>query len=64
MPDTQTTVLSLAISMSPASVIRDGIPVTLTYDMWSNGDQPEGIDIEIEANCQSRDPEAPTSRRL
>lgn len=64
MPSSQGPVLRLTIAMSPASVARDGIPVTMTYDMWTSGDRPEGIDVEIEANCQMRDPEAPASRRL
>lgn len=64
MPEAQDAVLSMTIAMSPASVVRDGIPVTLTRDMWASGDRPEGIEVEIEANCQSRDPTAPASRRL
>lgn len=64
IPETQGSVLSLSIAMSPASVVRDGIPVTLTRDMWASGDRPEGIDVAIEANCQSRDPAAPASCRL
>ena len=64
IPDTQDSLLSLSLAMSPVTVIRDGLPVTLTHDMWASGDRPEGIDVEIEANCQSRDPAAPTSRRL
>jgi hypothetical protein len=64
MPDQQGAVLSLTLAMSPMSVTRDGIPVTLTHDMWTGGDRPEGIDVEIKANCASRDPTAPSSRRL
>lgn len=58
-------ILELVLAMSPASVVRDGIPVTMTYDMWAAGDRPPGIDgVHIEANCSARDPEAPTTRRL
>ena len=31
-----------SIDLSPASVIRDNLPVTITYDMWTAGDRPEG----------------------
>ena len=63
-PDSQGAVLTLRVAMSPISVIRDGIPATMTYDMWSSGDRPEGITIEFGANCAERDPAAPSSRRL
>ena len=63
-PEMQGPVLFLNFAMSPSSVVRDGLPVTMTYDMWTSGDRPEGITVEIEADCQARDPAAPSSRRL
>lgn len=64
VPESRGSVLSLTIAMSPISVLRDGTPVMLTHDMWTSGDRPEGIDVVIEADCRSRDPAAPTSRRV
>lgn len=64
MPESLDAVLSLAIAMSPASIVRDGIPVSVTYDMWASGDRPEGIEVAIEVDCRSRDPAAPSSRRV
>ena len=58
-------VLSLTIDMSPASVMRDNMPVLLTYDMWKSGDRPPGRDgVQFEANCTLRDPEAPSYRKV
>jgi hypothetical protein len=58
-------VLSLEVDMSPASTMRDGVPVMLTYDMWSAGERPEGRDgVKFEAQCGSRDPEAPAYRKV
>lgn len=57
--------LSLTLDMSPVSVVRGGVPVALTYDMWMAGDRPEGIaGVYIEAQCTSRDPEAPSYRKI
>jgi hypothetical protein len=58
-------VLAVEVDMSPTSVVRDGVPVTLTHDMWSSGDRPEGITgVRFEASCTYRDPDAPSFRRL
>lgn len=57
--------LSLKFDMSPASVLRDNMPVALTYDMWNSGDRPPGYGgVEIEAQCGARDPEAPSYRKV
>ena len=58
-------VLSLTLDMSPASVVRDNAPVALTYEMWTDGDRPQGLaGVEFEARCGERRPEAPSYRRL
>lgn len=57
--------LSLKIDMSPVKVVRDDMPVLLTYDMWTSGERPAGRKgVEIEAQCGMRDPEAPAFRRI
>ena len=63
-PDSQGPILTMRVAMSPISAVRDGLPTTMTYDMWTRGDRPAGITIEFEANCVARDPAAPSSRRL
>lgn len=57
-------VLTMELDMSPASFPRDGLPVTMTYDLWTDGDRPRGLEgVRFEANCAFRDPAAPSSRR-
>lgn len=64
-PTSEGGVLSLELAMSPASVVRQGVPVAVTYDMWKGGDRPAGLDgVRIVANCNARDPEAPAFRRI
>ncbi len=58
-------VLSMSLDLSPITVFRNGAPVLLTRDMWLDGDRPAGISgVEIEAQCTTRDPEAPSFRKI
>ena len=58
-------VLSMSLDLSPITILRDNQPVLLTRDMWLNGDRPVGISgVSVEAQCASRDPEAPSFRRI
>lgn len=58
-------VLELEIDLASASTMREGTPVLTTYDMWQNGDRPEGRDgVWFEANCSERNPDAPAYRKL
>jgi hypothetical protein len=58
-------VLTMDVEVRPNQVQRDGQPVLVTYDMWKAGDVPdESSVVEFEANCATRDPEAPSWRRL
>lgn len=58
-------VLKMTLDMSPASSLREGQPVALTYDMWMDGDRPAGVQgVSFEANCGYRDPAAPAFRKL
>jgi hypothetical protein len=58
-------VLALELAMSPASVVRNGKPTTVTYDMWKSGNRPPGRDqVRIQANCSARDPAAPAFRKV
>ena len=58
-------VLSMVLEVVPSSFVENNAPVALTYDMWQDGKRPEGGGtLEFEANCASRDPEAPSFRRL
>ena len=58
-------VMSARLDMSPASMARDNMPVALTYDMWKDGDRPEGVNgVQFKANCGFRDPDAPAYRKL
>ncbi len=58
-------VLELEVDMAAASSMREGSPVLTTYDMWQNGDRPEGRDgVWFEANCSERNPDAPAYRKL
>lgn len=55
----------IALDMSPSSFQRDGLPVTLTHDLWTAGERPDGLkNVHIEADCSARDPDAPSSRRI
>jgi len=57
--------LLLEIDMSPSSIMRDGAPALLTYDMWMDGERPEGLkNVWIQADCNIRDPEAPKTKKL
>ena len=57
--------LKMMLDMSPASSLKEGIPTALTYDMWMDGERPEGLkNVRFEANCTSRDPDAPSFRKL
>lgn len=58
-------VLSMDLEVRPNQVQREGRPVLVTYDMWKAGDIPaERTVVEFEADCATRDPAAPTWRRL
>lgn len=58
-------VLRLTLDMSPVTILRDGSPVALTYDMWMDGERPAGIEgVSFEAQCSNRDPEAPAYRKV
>lgn len=58
-------VLRMTLDMSPASSLKEGIPVTLTHDMWMEGERPAGLkNVSFEANCSHRDPAAPAFRKL
>ena len=58
-------VLQMKLDMSPASSVKDGFPTALTYDMWMDGERPEGLDnISFEANCSHRDPAAPAFEKI
>lgn len=64
-PGSASGTLSLKLDMSPTTVLRDNMPVAVTYDMWTGGDRPPGQSgVEIEAQCGKRDPEAPSFRRI
>ncbi len=58
-------ILRMTLDMSPASSLKDGMPVLLTYERWKDGERPEGLaDVSFEANCGYRDPMAPAFRKL
>ncbi len=58
-------VLNLTIDMSPASSVVNGVPVALTYDRWKSGERASGLKgVVIIATCGTRDPEAPTLRKI
>ncbi len=64
-PESTAGILSLELDMSPASLVRDNMPVALTRDMWMSGDRPEGIEgVKFEAQCTARDQAAPSFRRI
>ena len=64
-PDPTGSRFAMTLDMSPSSFLRDGLPVTMTYDVWSAGDRPAGLqDVVIDADCSERDPEAPGSRPI
>ena len=57
--------LSLDLDLSPMGLLREGEQVLLTRDMWMNGDRPEGIKgVYVEAQCSSRDPDAPSYKKI
>ncbi len=58
-------VLKMTQDMSPVTIMKDGMPVALTYDMWMDGERPAGITgVSFEAQCSHRDPEAPAYRKV
>lgn len=58
-------VLSVQTSMSPVTVTRDAAPVAYTYDMWSSGDRPVGLEtMSFEARCGLPQPAAPSVRNI
>ena len=58
-------VLSLDVVLRPMSSTKGNMPVLLTYEMWQRGEIPEGERaIELEANCSTRNPEAPSFRKV
>lgn len=58
-------VLSMEVEVRPGRLVRDGMPVLVTYDMWKAGDVPDERNVvEFEANCSTRDPAAPAWRRV
>jgi hypothetical protein len=64
-PTSEAGILALDLDMSPTSVVRDGVPTAVTYDMWHSGDRPPGKGgVEIVADCTRRDPAAPSHRKL
>jgi hypothetical protein len=57
--------LSMDVEVRPNQLERNGMPVLITYDMWKAGDVPaERTVVEFDANCSTRDPAAPSWRRL
>ncbi|MDH3733218.1 MAG: hypothetical protein OEU54_06765 [Gemmatimonadota bacterium] len=58
-------ILTMDVVLRPVSFVKDNMPGLLTYEMWQSGDIPEGErQVEFEANCSARDPEAPSYRKL
>lgn len=58
-------VLKMTLDMSPVTIMKGGSPVALTYDMWMEGERPQGIQgVSFEAQCSHRDPDAPAFRKL
>ena len=58
-------IIDISLSMSPTTTLQDGMPVALTYDEWSSGNRPEGLDnVRIVANCSFLDPDAPSFRKV
>lgn len=63
-PASTTGVLSVETSMSPTTVLRNGVPTAYTYEMWNDGDRPEGLEsMTFEARCGILAPAAPSVRR-
>jgi hypothetical protein len=57
--------LEMELDMSPASFLRDNLPVALTYDLWTEGERPPGLtNVRFRATCSYRDPEAPGFQKL
>ena len=64
-PSSARELLSLDVVLRPVSYVRDNMPGLLTYEMWKSGDISEGErELEFEANCSVRDPDAPSYRKL
>jgi hypothetical protein len=63
-PASSAGVLTLEIDMSPISIVRDGTPALLTYDMWQAGERPPGQKVRAEATCGLEGPAAPSYRRV
>jgi hypothetical protein len=58
-------VLKMTLDMSPISSLKNGMPTALTYDMWMDGERPEGLKgVYFEAQCGYRDPAAPAFKKL
>ncbi len=58
-------VLSMQVELYPTTITRNGAPVLVTYDMWKAGEHSgEATVAQFEANCTTRDPEAPAYRKL
>lgn len=63
-PPSAAGILELTLDMSPVSATVNGMPKLLSYDDWMAGDRPEGLsNVRIVANCQSRDPNAPSFKK-
>lgn len=56
--------LVLEVEMSRNSVMRDGVPGLLTYEMWQRGERGEGQRARIRVRCGERNGEAPAFRRV
>ncbi len=57
--------LEAQIDMGPITILRDGLPVLVTREMWANGEQDTAVEgVLINARCDARDPAAPASRRI
>ena len=65
-PASSSGTLSLTLDMSPMSITKeDGSPGLLTRDMWMEGERPPGLTgVHLEARCSSRDPEAPSYKKI
>lgn len=53
------------LDMSPASSVKNNMPQALTYERWMNGERPEGLrKVFIQADCSTRDSDAPSFRKV
>lgn len=56
--------LSVQVVLRPTTIMMDGVPTLVNYDMWTRGEIPaDGQSISFEANCAMRDPAAPAYRK-